>query len=71
MFDRGDSMIRKQRKSRAEILLWKKEKKARYKRKIARMRKRGQVIYGGFVAFDDDIESLKPGNILSAFSNES
>lgn len=45
--------MRKQRKNGVEILLWKKEKKTRYKRKIARIRKRGQMIYGGFVSFDD------------------
>lgn len=45
--------MRKQRKNRVEILSWKKNKKARYKRKIARMRKRGQVLYGGFLSFDN------------------
>lgn len=32
-----------------------KEKKARFKRKIARLRKRGVIVYGGYILMQDDI----------------
>ena len=36
-----------------------KEKKARFKRKIARLKKQGCIIYGGFIKIDDaEIEPL-------------
>ena len=35
-----------------------KEKKARFKRKMARIRKRGDIIYGGFIKLTD--EELTP-----------
>ena len=32
-----------------------KEKKARFKRKLARLRKRGTLIYGGFIELDGSL----------------
>ena len=33
-----------------------KEKKARFKRKIARLKKRGNIIFGGYVNFTDELD---------------
>ena len=40
-----------------KVYYWnkRKEKKARFKKKISRMKKRGDIIYGGFITFTDGI----------------
>ena len=48
--------MRKKRKIKIEHWNEKKEKKARFKRKIKRILKRGGRIYGGFINITDNIE---------------
>ena len=61
---------------RIKITSWdsRKEKKARFKRKVARIRKRGGIIYGGFFTLNlDDIGRsaiLSGMNIIYPEENE-